>query len=91
MMFQGSFEAAKLPGKKGNGNNGKAEIKLLLTTDEGVPTLLTEKSDSNDATTMVKVKSCQKRPHTYSEDHQYVTWAVKLLVKGAFNNYVDQF
>ena len=35
---------------------------------------------------MVKVKSCQKMPHTYSEDHQYGTWAVKLSVNGNGSN-----
>lgn len=36
-----------------NGNNGKVEIKLLPTADEGVPTTSTVKPDSNDAATMV--------------------------------------
>ena len=48
MMFQ----------EKKQQNDGKTEIKLLSTT------LSAEKSNSNDAATMVKVKSCQKMPHT---------------------------
>jgi hypothetical protein len=46
----------QLTEKETNGNNrnkGKAEIKLLPATDEGVPTLLTEKRDGNDTATMV--------------------------------------
>ena len=40
--------------KESYGNNGKAEIKILPEADEGVPTLLTEKTDSKETNLRMK-------------------------------------